>query len=97
MAPLRAKKKVVTKRFAQTSAWLAVALLGLVAPYLYAVPEVPGPIDHRVRPPVAPRGSEAIQFIMPELVIPAGIEQMLCWVPDWVPDQDYFVTRFEGL
>lgn len=22
---------------------------------------------------------------------------MICWVPDWVPDKDYAITRFEGL
>lgn len=40
---------------------------------------------------------EGMTFVMPTTVIPAETERMNCFVLPWVPDQDYFVTRFEGL
>jgi len=53
------------------------------------------PADHRTEIPEAPAG--AFQFVMPETVIPAGEERMVCWIPDWVPEQDYLVSQFVGL
>lgn len=93
---MSAEKEVATKRSILKDVWFAVVLLGLAPSCLNAVPEVQDPIDNRVKPPMAPGASEGIQFVMPEFVIPAGSEHMLCWVPDWVPSRDYFITRFEG-
>ncbi len=53
-------------------------------------------IDQRVAVPEAPAANEGMQFVMPEMTIPAGEEKMVCWVPDWKPDQDYLVARFVG-
>jgi hypothetical protein len=54
-------------------------------------------IDHRVEIPTPPAVDVGLQFVQPEQVIPPGSEVMTCWVPDWVPDRDYFVKRFTGL
>jgi hypothetical protein len=58
---------------------------------------VTGPADHRALIPTAPAEGLGRQFVAPDLVIPVGEERMTCWVPDWVPDRDYLVTRFEGV
>jgi hypothetical protein len=55
----------------------------------------PQPADHRVT--VGPAPENGVQFVMPETVIAAGEERMICWIPDWVPETDYFVEQFEGL
>jgi len=56
-----------------------------------------GPIDHRAEIPEPPAEGLGMQFVAPDLVVPKGEERMTCWVPDWVPDRDYLVTRFEGV
>ncbi|MCB9638107.1 MAG: hypothetical protein H6727_04270 [Myxococcales bacterium] len=59
--------------------------------------KTPDVIDLRVQIPEAPKEDEGRQFIMPETIIPAGSEKMMCWIPNWVPDKDYLVTQFEGV
>jgi hypothetical protein len=54
-------------------------------------------VDGRVELPEAPAAGKGIQFQMPEFDVPAGEEIQVCWVPDWAPDQDYFVNEFLGL
>lgn len=61
-----------------------------------APPADDGTIDARVAVPPAPSEDEALQFVMPETVIPAGVERQTCWIPDFVPDHDYLLTHFEG-
>jgi hypothetical protein len=58
---------------------------------------VTGPADHRALVPTPPEEGLGKQFVASDLVIPVGEERMTCWVPDWVPDRDYLVTRFEGV
>lgn len=55
-----------------------------------------GPIDARVPVPPAPSEDEALQFVMPETIIPAGEEKMMCWIPDFDVEQDYLLTHFQG-
>lgn len=56
-----------------------------------------GPTDQRVEVPTAPAADVGLQFVMPETVIPAGTEKMICWIPNWVPDKNYSIKRFVGL
>jgi len=53
-------------------------------------------LDYRVEVPEAPPIEEGIQFVQPDTIIPPGEERMTCWVPEWVPERDYFVTTFEA-
>lgn len=54
-------------------------------------------IDRRVGVPEPPVEGKGVQFVMPETIIPAGEEKMMCWIPDWVPERDYLVRSFIGL
>lgn len=53
-------------------------------------------LDGRVEVPAPPPEGEGVQFVMPETLIPAGEEKQFCWIPDWVPERDYFVKSFLG-
>ncbi len=75
------------------AAWLA-SCGAPVDPNKNKQPEV---LDLRVKVPNAPKESEGRQFVMPDTIIPAGTEKMMCWIPNWVPDKDYLVTQFEGI
>jgi hypothetical protein len=76
---------------------LAVAAVACVLPACTdSASDGGGPIDNRALAPQAPPFEEGIQFAMPETIIPAGEERMMCWIPEWIPDQDYFVTRLES-
>lgn len=54
-------------------------------------------IDGRVEVPEPPVEGKGVQFVMPETIIPAGEEKMMCWIPDWVPERDSLVRSFIGL
>lgn len=56
-----------------------------------------GILDHRAEIPEPPAAGEGFQFVQPEMTVPPGSEVMTCWVPDFVPDRDYFIKRFTGV
>ena len=59
-------------------------------------PSAVGPLDQRAIAPAAPAADLGMQVVGPEIVIPAGQEQMICWVPDLPADVvDRLIKRFE--
>jgi len=54
-----------------------------------------GPVENFAEIPEDPDPAEAIQFVMPEWTVPAGEEKQMCWVPEWSPPEDMWVTGFE--
>jgi len=69
------------------------SLLAL-APALFACTP---PLNDKVAVPPDLPSVEGRQFVMPDTIIPTGEERMVCWIPDWVPDQDYQVVSLEPL
>lgn len=59
--------------------------------------QVQEPEDQRVKIPEPFAEGKGMQFVQPEAVIKAGQEKMICWIPSWVPDKDYYVTAFQGI
>ncbi|HVE84387.1 MAG TPA: hypothetical protein VND93_16140 [Myxococcales bacterium] len=55
------------------------------------------PVNDKVAVPPDLSLTDGRQFVMPETIIPAGSEKMFCWIPGWVPDQDYLLTSLEPL
>jgi hypothetical protein len=53
-------------------------------------------LDQRAEMPEKLDPEVGIQFVQPEFTVPAASEVMVCWIPDWVPDQDYLVNQFVG-
>lgn len=74
----------------------AVSLAPLFAlACLPAPPDLDAAIDQRVEIPAAPAAGAGFQLIGPEITIPAGGDQMWCWVPDLAPDTvDHLVKDF---
>ncbi len=50
--------------------------------------------DQRAQNVPAIAADKGRSFVGPELHMAAGEDKMICWVPDWSPDQNYYVTRF---
>ena len=55
------------------------------------------PTDHRATVPEAPAADVGLQFVQPEAVIEPGEERMICWIPDFVPDEDFMAVEFKGI
>lgn len=54
------------------------------------------PLDYRVKVPTPPAKGEGLQFKQPETIIKAGEEKQVCWIPNWVPEKDYYIRSFNG-
>lgn len=52
-------------------------------------------VDDRPVVPEPLTTGETRQFVMPEAILAPYEERMFCHVVDWVPEQDYLITRFE--
>jgi Copper type II ascorbate-dependent monooxygenase, C-terminal domain len=76
-------------------AWLALPFALASATCAPTAPM--GPTDQRAMAPAPPAAGTGMQFTMPETIIPAGAERMMCWVPDWTPDRDYMIQSFTGI
>lgn len=59
--------------------------------------QVAQPEDHRVTVPAPFEEGKGMQFVQPEAIIKAGQEKMICWIPNWVPDKNYYITAFQGI
>ncbi len=56
-----------------------------------------GPVKQYAVAPTNLTAEQGKFLVQPKHVVKAHSDTMTCWVPDWVPDQDYMVTHFEPL
>lgn len=52
------------------------------------------PLDQKTKDVVVLDAAKGRVFTGPKLRVEKGEDRMVCWVPDWTPDQDYYVSRF---
>ncbi|MBI5610989.1 MAG: hypothetical protein HY902_19110 [Deltaproteobacteria bacterium] len=51
-------------------------------------------VDQKAKNYPVLKPTEGRTFVSPKLTVKKGADAMHCWVPDWSPDQDYWVTKF---
>jgi hypothetical protein len=76
---------------------LGLCLFALTACVAEAETSTPAPLANYATLPATPAPEAGRLVVMPKHVVKAHTDTLTCWVPDWVPDRDYLVTRFDGL
>src|SRR5581483_6120451 len=54
-----------------------------------------GPVDARAKLPAPPAAEDGFRVVGPDITIPAGGDQMWCWVTDVVISDDHLVKDLE--
>ncbi|MBM4345120.1 MAG: hypothetical protein FJ100_17250 [Deltaproteobacteria bacterium] len=90
---MRIFKSVRAQSCVSAALWTAAVAIACES----TTPDMVAVVDQKAKNvPAAPSAGKGVQFVGPKLTIAAGEEKMLCWVPDWTPDKDYFIRKFRG-